>query len=106
MTALIPNTSEKGSWGTGARYLFWIGEISKNSFKACFELGGWDKDKGSSEMMKKIISIGKPNDNKPDFRYKRIHTVIYGYTKENAAEMVCKAIDDLLNWEADLLKKL
>jgi hypothetical protein len=106
MSTLIPNTEQKGSWGTGARYLFWLGEFSNNSFKACFELGGWDGDEHSVEIMKKIISLTKPNDNKPNFRYKRIHTVIYNYTKETAIETARKAIDDLLNWEKEFIKKL
>ena len=108
MESILPDAAHKrGSWGTGSRYYFWLGERDGNKIKAIFELGGWDLDEKASETMRKIISLEKPNDRRAEFRYKRIHTEVYDLSAmENVEDVIKHAINSLLRWQEFLLKKM
>ena len=106
ISALLPNIPQRGAWGLHVQYLFWLGEQNDHSFKACFELGGWNRDECAIQVMDKIIRLYRPNDTRPQFKYKRIHTVSYSYTPNNVEAIVTQAIDELLNWEKELLRQI
>ena len=107
MSEILPNMSKSGSWGIGAKYLFWLGEVKENRFKACFELGGWDIDGDTRAVMDRIIKVEKPQkSNSLEFRYKRIFTRSYEFNGVNVEEVVRTAIETLLSWQKQLLRKL
>lgn len=108
MDAILPKGDSKiGSWRDGYHYHFWLGERENNTFKAVFELGGWDLDAQSNSIVQKIISLEKPADKKrDDFRYKRIYSKKYVINDESVEETVYIAIQELLNWEHQLLEKM
>ena len=108
MSEILPNMSKSGSWGHGFRYLFWLGEheTTAHKFKACFEIGGWDLDEHSIPIISKIIKLKKPGDTKLKFRYKRIYTKVYEYTPDTATQVIKYAIDDLISWQYQFLKKI
>ena len=60
MNAILPKGDSKiGSWKDGYHYHFWLGEIENNTFRAVFELGGWDLDIQANSIVQKIISSEK-----------------------------------------------
>lgn len=108
MDEVLPKGDPKtGSWKDGYHYHFWLGEIENNTFRAVFELGGWDLDIQANSIVQKIISSEKPSDkNRNDFQFKRIYSKKYIITGGNTEETVCVAIQELLAWQHQLLGKL
>ena len=84
-----------------------------NKLCGIMELGGFNVPDDSMKTMQDMIEILKPSDRRREnFRYKRIfRTKWYDIgeddnMQENIAACVREIVNDLLNKEKDLLKKL
>ena len=106
-----PLPEKTSSWGTDRVYSFWIG-CGDSSFRAVFELGGWNVPEEQGKIQQRIIDIEKPKDKKRnDFRYKRIHSKKYQIEETDNFEdtlrpQVKAALNDLLRWQDELLVQI
>ena len=109
---LPPVKDNSSSWGTNYIYQYWV-RMRDNKLCGIMELGGFNVPDDSMKTMQDMIEILKPSDRRrEDFRYKRIfRTKWYDIgeddnMQENIAACVREIVNDLLNKEKNLLKKL
>ena len=109
---LPPVKDNLSSWGTNYIYQYWV-RMRDNKLCGIMELGGFNVPDDRMKIMQDMIEILKPSDRRrEDFRYKRIfRTKWYDIgeddnMQENIAACVREIVNDLLNKEKDLLKKL
>ena len=109
---LPPVKDNLSSWGTNYIYQYWV-RMRDNKLCGIMELGGFNVPDDSMKTMQDMIEILKPSDRRrEDFRYKRIfRTKWYDIgeddnMQENIAACVREIVNDLLNKEKNLLKKL
>ncbi|MDO5519022.1 MAG: PD-(D/E)XK nuclease family protein [bacterium] len=103
--------NEVSTWGTKSVYYYWVC-LEKTYIGCAFELGGVNITDEQRSKMDMIIKMEKPNDNKFDFKFKKIYTEKRNLTEmeEDDEEVVRKVVKEfvmrLMEKEAALLQKL
>lgn len=110
MTEFLPNlTNSNGSWNDEHVYRFWLSPGEK--LKVVFELGGNNVPDDTMNNMQKLINIAKQDDKRKEkFKYKRLQSYRYELDSddssecENISDIVKEAINNILNWEKEILQ--
>lgn len=108
----LPSIDQAGSWGYGITYEYWFA-IKEKEFALILELGGKDVPEDQQQIMRKIISLLRPNDKRLDgFTYKRVYrTKWYDLSKSDSIEAdteacVKSAVLDMLRCEDRICESL
>ncbi len=102
---------ENSTWGTRSAYYYWIC-LDKNYISCAFELGGINITDDQKIKMDYIIKKEKPNDKKPNFKFKKIYAERRSLPEEieDDEEIIREIVKDFVNRlkekEATLLEQL
>jgi hypothetical protein len=110
--------TNEGSWGTKNSYHFWFytGQYrSKKTLRFALELGGLGLSEEDKTTRAKIISKLKPNDKRPEYRYKIIKSKAIPMpkkaegetlTEEEISTIFKKGLQSVKDWTKDCIKAL